>query len=188
MRLTRLCVDVWNWGVGMFSRCSSGQTERPDGAPNRSQVQVRRFIPGIEREFNRVLEIVRAAFPEEGWNRSFVNDLNSARFGHAFVAEERYIIKGFMFCVIKDGVVDLLKLAVDSKFRRQGIGSRMINDLVVGLPQLRISKIIARVAESEQGAQIFLSRRGFDFKNTIREGRIWKGRDLYQFELAVSYL
>jgi ribosomal protein S18 acetylase RimI-like enzyme len=171
----------------MFSRCSSGQTERPDGAPNRSQVQVRRFIPRIERDLNSVLEIGRAAFPEEGWNKSLVNDLNSARFGHAFVAEERYIIKGFMFCVIKDGVVDLLKLAVDSQFRKQGIGTRMINDLVVGLRQLRISKIIARVAEGDLGAQIFLSKRGFEANNILKEGRTWKGRDLYQFELAVSY-
>lgn len=163
-----------------------GWSSQPLPGTYATQVQIRRFLPRLERDFNRVLEIGRASFPDERWDDSGVNRLNSSRFGHSFVAEERYLIKGFMFCSIKDGVVDLLKLAVDPQFRRQGIGTRMINDLVVRFPQLEIRKIIANVLEGDLGAHIFLSKRGFAAKGIIKEGQIWKGRDLYTFELPVS--
>jgi GNAT superfamily N-acetyltransferase len=149
-------------------------------------VQIRRFLAGRPGEFDRVVEIGRGAFPEEGWDNGVPPELAGGLFKHAFVAEEKFIIKGFIFVSVKEEVAEILKFAVDPNYRSNGIASRMISGLSVGLPMLKIKRIFSDVGEDKEAAHLLLSRLGFRAIGVIKEQGRWEGRDRYRFEKLVT--
>jgi len=93
---------------------------------------------------------------------------------NAFVAELGARILGFFLCEIKPRGFHLLHLMVHSDWRRKGIGRQMIDKLKENLPlavskQIRLTRILADVRESNLGGQLFFKSQGFKAVRIIPE-------------------
>lgn len=72
-------------------------------------------------------------------------------------------------------------MAVHPKFRRQQIGSQMVNKLISKLSQQRRKEIVLEVRERNLAAQLFFKRCGFWSTGVIRGHYDDTDEDDYQF-------
>lgn len=77
------------------------------------------------------------------------------------VSEEEGAVCGLVaFRIVRDEA-EVLNLGVDSRCRRQGIGSRLLEIMVEACKAVGVRKIFLEVRESNGGARKFYSRMGF---------------------------
>ena len=77
------------------------------------------------------------------------------------VSEEEGGVCGFVAFRIVGDEAEILNLAVDSHRRRQGIGSRLVEQTIEACKAAGAKKIFLEVRESNEGARKFYSRLGF---------------------------
>ena len=77
------------------------------------------------------------------------------------VAEERGIVCGLIVFRIMADEAEILNLAVDSNWRRRGIGSRLISETITACKAAGVKKIYLEVRDSNEAARSFYSRVGF---------------------------
>lgn len=114
----------------------------------------------IRRDIPEVLAIERESF-EYAWSE---NDLlcylrQSNCIG--MVAEYNHRIVGFMVYELCKNELHIQNFAVDSEFRRQTVGTQMVEKLVDKLIQQRRQRIIVEVRETNLTAQLFFKKQGF---------------------------
>jgi len=79
----------------------------------------------------------------------------------ARVSEEEGAIGGLVVFRIAADEAEILNLAVDSRRRRQGIGSRLMEHAIEGCKAAGVKKIFLEVRESNGGGRKFYSQMGF---------------------------
>jgi len=77
------------------------------------------------------------------------------------VAEEERSVCGLVAFRMMADEAEILNLAVDSRVRRRGMGSRLIEDAMAALKAAGIKKIFLEVRESNEAARSFYARMGF---------------------------
>jgi [ribosomal protein S18]-alanine N-acetyltransferase len=77
------------------------------------------------------------------------------------VAEEGRRVCGLVAFRMMADEAEILNLAVDSRVRRRGMGSRLIEDAMAMLKAAGITKIFLEVRESNEAARSFYARMGF---------------------------
>lgn len=77
------------------------------------------------------------------------------------VAEEERSVCGLVAFRMMADEAEILNLAVDSRVRRRGMGSRLIEDAMAMLKAAGIKKIFLEVRESNEAARSFYARMGF---------------------------
>lgn len=77
------------------------------------------------------------------------------------VSEEKGAVCGLVAFRMVSDQAEILNLAVNSKQRRQGIGSRLLEIMVEACKAAEVKKIFLEVRESNSGARKFYSRMGF---------------------------
>jgi ribosomal-protein-alanine N-acetyltransferase len=77
------------------------------------------------------------------------------------VAEEERSVCGLVAFRMMADEAEILNLAVDSRVRRRGMGSRLIEDTIATLKAAGIKKIFLEVRESNEAARSFYARMGF---------------------------
>jgi [ribosomal protein S18]-alanine N-acetyltransferase len=115
----------------------------------------------IRNDLERVIEIEKSSF-EYPWTRQdFVLALGNRNCcGNVYEIGDEVV--GYMIYVLENKALQLINLAVEEKYRRNGIGGEMIAKLVGKLPYQKRERIIAEVRESNLEAQCFL--RSMDFR------------------------
>lgn len=134
----------------------------------------------IRRDMPEVLRIERSSF-EFPWTESeFINALRQ-RNTIGMVAELDEVVVGYMIYELHRNRLQLWSIAVHPEFRRQGIGSAMVEKLASKLTHQRRSKIDAEVRETNLDAQFFFRDSGFRATNVIRDHYPDTTEDAYLF-------
>lgn len=87
-------------------------------------------------------------------------------------------IRAFMIYQLKQGGIELLRLAVDPHFCREGYGRRMVGKLTSKLSAVRRTWIAANVRASNLDAQLFFAAHGFRCIAIVQDET---DEDLYRF-------
>lgn len=133
----------------------------------------------LRRDLPEVLAIERASFSAP-WSECQFDGLLRRMECFGLVAEIPDGVCGYLIGAIDREQVQLLNLAVAPRWRRHGIGSRLLTSLVDRLATPR--RLVTVVSERNLAAQLFLRARG------LRATRIlhghWSGTpdDAYLFE------
>ena len=139
----------------------------------------------LKSDLPMVCDIERMCF-EFPWEKSdFVACLRDRNAMNILVEVEDEII-GY-FCFRKDsGQIEILNIALDPNFRRQGIGSNLLVALKRSVDMFGgKEKIVACVRESNLTAQLWLRHNGFLATKIEKQSYSETYEDSYLFEYSV---
>ncbi|MEM2211112.1 MAG: ribosomal protein S18-alanine N-acetyltransferase [Nitrososphaerales archaeon] len=118
-------------------------------------------------DLNRVLEIERTSFNQPYDRNVFIYYLmnESERF---LVAEVNNFVVGYIISSILNNVGLIISLAVDNKWRRKGIGKKLLE---VAFQQLsnKVKRVELQVRVSNESALRFYLNFGFKIEKRIKE-------------------
>lgn len=114
----------------------------------------------IRRDMNEVLQIERDSF-ENAWSEEDFLCCLRQRNCIGMVAEHEGQVVGFVIYELHKARLRVLNIAVAVSFRRQGVGTQLIQRLVEKLSQQRRQEILLEVRESNLPAQLFYKSLGF---------------------------
>ena len=78
-------------------------------------------------------------------------------------------VVGYMIYELSKPRIHVLNFAVDRVFRRLGVGTQMVQELIAKLSTKRCSRIMLEVRESNLAAQLFFRKNGFRAVSVLRE-------------------
>lgn len=155
---------------------SSGKTDQ-----RVFDVQIRWLI---RRDLPAVMHIERTSF-ERPWDEEFFLEYLRQRNCIGMVAEHKQQIVGFMIYELCKSLMHVVNFAVHPDFRRQGVGTQMIQKLIDKLSQQRRREIVLEVRETNLPAQLFFRSLGFRAIRVIREFYDDTGEDAYVMRYAL---
>lgn len=132
------------------------------------------------RDMPEVLEIENQSFEFPWIEEDYINCM-SQRNCIGMVAEHDGRIVGVMIYELLKSKLHVLNFAVHPEFRRQQVGSQMVDKLIFKLTQQRRSEIVLEVRERNLAAQLFFKRCGFWSTGVIRGHYEDTDEDAYQF-------
>lgn len=136
------------------------------------------------RDMPEVLAIENDCF-EFPWSEStFVEQLRMRNIA-GMVAEHDNQVVGFMVYELNRNYLRLLNIAVHSAFRRQLVGTTMIEKLKGKLSQQKRQSITAEVRESNYAAQLWLKSLGFICVEQIKEFYEESHESAYRFRYGI---
>jgi ribosomal-protein-alanine N-acetyltransferase len=122
----------------------------------------------IRRDMPEVLAIETVSFEFPWCENDFLRCLRQ-RNCIGMVAEHDDQVVGFMIYELHKARLHVLNFAVDSRYRRLGVGSQMIEKLVGKLSSQRRNRILLEVRETNLAAQLFFRASGFRAVSVLRE-------------------
>ena len=114
----------------------------------------------IYSDMPEVLHIERSTFKSYWIKEDFLHCLRQ-RNCIGMVAKLNHRTVGFMIYELQKAKIHVLNFAVDQEFRRQDIGTQMVEKLVDNLLLRRLQEIYIEVCERNLVAQLFFKRMGF---------------------------
>jgi len=121
----------------------------------------------IRRDMPEVLDIESECFEFPWLDGDFIRCLRQ-RNNIGVVAEHEGHIVGFMIYELRKKRIHVLNFAVHPDFRRENVGSRMVQRLVAKLSSQRHDCILLEVRESNLPAHIFFRENGFKQISVLR--------------------
>jgi|SRR5580692_3020263 len=133
-----------------------------------AQYTVRRFKPA---DMDRVLEIERASFGQDAYDRKLFAEYQRTCSGLFLLAEGRRTVDGYSIACISerrgtpakptDLVASLESIAVHPRARGKGAASLLLKSTIRRLKLQRVGRITLMVRRSNAAALQFYQRRGF---------------------------
>lgn len=121
----------------------------------------------IRRDMPSVLEIENRSFEFPWTEDEFIRCLRQ-RDCIGMVAEKCEEVVGFMIYELHKSRIHILSFAVHPEFRRNGVGSVMVEKLITKLAYQRRNRIMLEVRETNLDAQLFFRRLGFRATGVLR--------------------
>jgi ribosomal-protein-alanine N-acetyltransferase len=109
-------------------------------------------------------------------------ELESDRFKHLYSASGACPIVGYMAYDWTRTKLTLLNFGVDYRFRREGVGTAMIEKLKSKLSAEQKTRIVLHVRETNLPAQLFFRAMGFRAVNVLRGAYEDTTEDAYVFQ------
>ncbi len=136
----------------------------------------------IRRDMPAVLKIEGHSF-EFPWSEDeFIRALRQ-RNCIGMVAELNEVVVGFMIYELHKNRLHILNFAVHSDYRRNHVGSSMVEKLVSKLSYQRRSRILLEVRETNLPAQLFFKQVGFQAVSVLRDFYEDTTEDAYVMQL-----
>lgn len=120
----------------------------------------------IRNDMPQVLDIEQGNFGDP-WSEEEFSKVLRQRNVISLVAEHEDRVIGYTVYALFPQRLELLNFAVAAEFRRQSVGSQMIEKLKCKLSAQRRNRIKLSVHESNLAAQLFLRGQGFRCVKTI---------------------
>ncbi|MCU0710265.1 MAG: ribosomal protein S18-alanine N-acetyltransferase [Pirellula sp.] len=136
----------------------------PKATTAQSSVHIRWMI---RRDMPSVLGIENASFEFPWTEDEFIRCLRQ-RDCIGMVAECSERVVGFMIYELHRTRIHVLSFAVHPDFRRQSVGSAMIEKLITKLAYQRRNRIVLEVRETNLDAQLFFRSLGFRATGVLR--------------------
>jgi ribosomal-protein-alanine N-acetyltransferase len=134
----------------------------------------------IRRHIPDVIDIENASFASP-WSYHELMQCLRKPYCNGMVAERDGTVAGFMVYELLKSQLHILNFAVSPAFRRQQIGSQMLDKLYGKLSQQRRKEIIVEVRETNLAAQKFFSANGYLASGCIRNHYEDSTEDAIQF-------
>ena len=115
-------------------------------------------------ELDRILAIEQASFGRFAYDRNLFADYFHSAACLFLVAERGTRIGGYLIAAIRRERAELVSIAVDPRFRRKGLASRLLESLFRRLRRRRVISLGLMVRRSNAGALAFY--RGYGFART----------------------
>lgn len=119
------------------------------------------------RDMPQVLEIERTSF-ERSWEERHFDYALRHRNCAGMAAKHKDRVVGFMVYELYRDRIDLLRIAVHPKWRRYGVGRRLVGELVQKLVKRKKTRICIPVRERNLAAQNALRAMGFRGTGVLR--------------------
>jgi len=121
----------------------------------------------IRGDMDEVCAIEKATF-EYPWSEDdFIRCLRSIKCIGMVAVDEHHVVMGYMLYELHKTHLHLLNFAVSDAFRRQKIGTVMIDKLIGKLTEKRRTNIQCEVRETNTEAQLFFRSAGFEAKEVL---------------------
>jgi ribosomal-protein-alanine N-acetyltransferase len=135
-------------------------------------------------DLERILEIERASFGADAWERELFLNYLSRHPDLFLVARRARRIAGYSITCAGSKEAELGSIAVDPRDRRQGVARALLDETLVQLRSRRIKTLRLMVATSNEPAALFYEKYGF--QRTRRVKRYYgAGRDAWSMRMAV---
>ncbi len=140
------------------------------------------------RHMEAVVRIEAASFAAPWSEQDFCSILHR-RNAIGKVAEHHGAIIGYMVYLLLDEAIEVVNLAVDPPFRRQGFGRNMLRKLAGSLCAGRRTRLVVPVSEYSLPAQLWLRACGLRAQQIIRNfyGGDDRDEDAYLFVGRLSH-
>lgn len=114
----------------------------------------------LRRDMPVVLDIEKRSFSDPWTEEEFIGFLREPG-GIGNVIEHDDQIVGYILFDLMPGRIYVANMAVDPKYRRMGLGSKLIDKIKRKLTDVGRNRISTHVNERNLGAQLFLREHGF---------------------------
>lgn len=119
------------------------------------------FRQMLESDVDEVLDLEKRSFPD-GWSRtSLRNEVLANHLSFPYVVVLDHTIVGYAIVWCMTGEAELTNFAIDSRFRRQGIGKSLLSYVVEDVTRKGIEVIHLEVRRSNKAARSLYSNFGF---------------------------
>jgi [ribosomal protein S18]-alanine N-acetyltransferase len=142
----------------------------------RSRVEIRAFHP---RDLDRILEIEKASFGRDAWNRDLFLEYFRRCPDLFLVARRARRISGYIITCTGSKNTELVSIAVDPRDRVRGIGWAMLDETRAQLRSRRVSTWWLMVATENEPAIRFYESYGF-VRTRRSKGYYGAGRDSWR--------
>lgn len=95
------------------------------------------------------------------------------------VAERDGEVAGFMIYELHETLIHVLTFAVHPTYRRQGVGTAMVEKLASKLQLQRRTRLVLEVRETNLDAQLFSKKLGFRAESTLKSFYTHSPEDAY---------
>ena len=127
-----------------------------------------------QKPWNEIREIYMEAFPKAE-RKPFFAVRRSVNKGKALLltAMENEILQGFVMAIPYKSMVMVDYLAVSSKIRSRGTGSKILQEICRRFPDQKIVLLIERLDDTAENKDQRIARRKFYFKNGFTSSNIY---------------
>jgi ribosomal-protein-alanine N-acetyltransferase len=146
-----------------------------------SRVEIRPFE---SRDLDRILEIERASFGPDAWDRELFLEYFRRCPELFLVARHARRIGGYIITCTGPKEAELVSIAVDPRDRLRGLGQAMLDETLTQLRSHRISTWWLMVATSNAPAIRFYERYGFVRKRRTKR-YYGAGRDAWRMKFKL---
>lgn len=119
-------------------------------------------------DLEKILAIERLSFPKTAYSKAIFNHFFKLCPEGFFVAEVDRKIVGYIIGCEKNGGGEIISMAVDPKFRREGIGGRLLNFILDNFGKKEINALKLHVRTKNRGAIKFYQKFGFQVLKTVK--------------------
>jgi len=120
----------------------------------------------VRQDLPKILKIEASSFEFHWSEEDFINCLRRNNCD-CLVAECKDRIVGFVVAEFDEANIHVTNLAVDGNFRRLGVGSQLMAEVIEGYGNGRFN-IVLEVRETNLPAQLFFRRMGFRAVSILR--------------------
>ena len=152
---------------------STGRTEK-----EQTRVHIRWMI---RRDMPEVLQTEQQSFEFPWTEEDFLRCLRQ-RNCIGMVAEHGEKVVGFMIYELHKNKLHIMNFAVDSSWRRHGVGAQMVGKLISKLSSHRRTRITLEVRETNLAAQLFFRIQEFKAVRVLRAFYEDSGEDAFLME------
>lgn len=134
----------------------------------------------VRADMPQVLDIENASFEFPWSEETFIRCLRQRNcIGKVAVYDDQ--IAGFVIYELHKNRLHVLNIAVHPEFRRRGVATELINNLIGKLSAQRRSRITLEVRETNLDAQLFFSSLGFRAVSVLQDFYDDTTEDAYSF-------
>jgi ribosomal-protein-alanine N-acetyltransferase len=146
-----------------------------------ARVEIRPFLP---RDLDRILEIERASFGPDAWDRALFLEYSRECPDLFLVARRARRIRGYIITCIGSRNTELASIAVDPRDRLRGLGRAMLDETLAQLRSRQVNTWWLMVATGNEAALRFYESYGF--VRTRRSKRYYgAGRDAWRMKFTL---
>lgn len=129
-------------------------------------IRIRKFALS---DLPKVMKIERVSFPYQENFPKFLFEKYYREYPNGFiVAENENEIRGYTIGRPKNGGAEIISLAVDSKWRRKGIGTKLTNFLIGHFKGRGLKEVFLHVRTKNKAGISFYQKLGFKILKTIK--------------------
>ena len=126
------------------------------------------FRQAIDQDLKQILAIEARAY-EFAWSRQkFIDSFNNPNISIQLILTKDQII-GYLVTLQSIDFIDILNICIDPKFQQQGLGKKLLNDLLCHPAKIAIKSIFLEVRESNRVAINFYQNFGFELLDTRKK-------------------
>ncbi len=119
------------------------------------------------QDIKRVLEIEKASF-EDPYPPNILIDIYNLGAGFLVAQQDNIIVGYIIFWIRFEDEGHIISIAVDEKYRRKGVGSRLVETAMKIFKKYNINKIKLEVRVKNSGARKFYRDMGFSEKEVLK--------------------